>query len=184
METVLKNIIEYADKAHGEQTRKYTPEKYIVHPIRVMETCRRVTNDICVLAAAVLHDVLEDTEVQASEMERFLKTQMNDDLALRTLQLVIDLTDVYVKKDYPKLNRRSRKSKELIRLEKISPDAQTIKYADIIDNSKEIIAHDPDFARVFLFECRTNLKKMDKGNQELYKEALSVVNSSIESLAN
>jgi (p)ppGpp synthase/HD superfamily hydrolase len=183
METVLKNIIEFADNAHGEQKRKYSPDKYIVHPIRVMETCRRVTNDPCILAAALLHDVLEDTEVTASEMERFLKTQMNDDMALRTLQLVIDLTDVYVKKDYPKLNRRSRKSKELIRLEKTSPDAQTIKYADIIDNSKEIVEHDPDFARVFLFECRTNLKKMDKGNQELYKEAINVVNGSIDLLA-
>jgi (p)ppGpp synthase/HD superfamily hydrolase len=183
METVLKNIIEFADNAHGEQKRKYSPDKYIVHPIRVMETCRRVTNDPCILAAALLHDVLEDTDVTASEMERFLKTQMNDDMALRTLQLVIDLTDVYVKKDYPKLNRRSRKSKELIRLEKTSPDAQTIKYADIIDNSKEIVEHDPDFARVFLFECRTNLKKMDKGNQELYKEAINVVNGSIDLLA-
>jgi (p)ppGpp synthase/HD superfamily hydrolase len=180
METILENIIEFADNAHGEQRRKYTPERYIVHPIRVMETCRRVTNDTCILAAAILHDVLEDTEVEHAQLESFLKTQMNDDMALRTLQLVVDLTDVYVKKDYPKLNRRSRKSKELLRLEKTSPDSQTIKYADIIDNSKEIVEHDPDFAKVFLYECRTNLKKMDQGNQELYHEAVNLVNSAIE----
>jgi (p)ppGpp synthase/HD superfamily hydrolase len=180
METILENIIEFADNAHGEQRRKYTPERYIVHPIRVMETCRRVTNDTCILAAAILHDVLEDTEVEHAQLESFLKTQMNDDMALRTLQLVVDLTDVYVKKDYPKLNRRSRKSKELLRLEKTSPDSQTIKYADIIDNSKEIVEHDPDFAKVFLYECRTNLKKMDQGNQELYHEAVNLVNSAIQ----
>ena len=180
MATGLENIIEFATIAHGEQKRKYTPERYIVHPIRVMETCRRVTNDTCILAAALLHDVLEDTKIQTAELESFLKTQMNAGMALRTLQLVIDLTDVYVKKDYPKLNRRSRKSKELLRLEKTSPDSQTIKYADIIDNSKEIIEHDPDFAKVYLFECRTNLKKLNKGNQELYHEALNLVNSLIE----
>ena len=180
MATGLENIIEFATIAHGEQKRKYTPERYIVHPIRVMETCRRFTSDTCILAAALLHDVLEDTKIQTAELESFLKTQMNAGMALRTLQLVIDLTDVYVKKDYPKLNRRSRKSKELLRLEKTSPDSQTIKYADIIDNSKEIIEHDPDFAKVYLFECRTNLKKLNKGNQELYHEALNLVNSLIE----
>lgn len=182
MATVLENIIEFADKAHGEQKRKYTPERYIVHPIRVMETCSRVTNDTCILAAALLHDVLEDTEVKNTELESFLKTQMNDEMALRTLELVVELTDVYVKKDYSKLNRRSRKSKELLRLEKTSPDSQTIKYADIIDNAKEIVEHDPDFAKVYLFECRTNLKKMNKGNQQLYNEALNIINSSIEQL--
>lgn len=180
METVLENIIEFASRAHGEQKRKYTPESYIVHPIRVMETCSRVTNDTCILAAAILHDVLEDTEVKHAELESFLKTQMNDEMALRTLQLVVDLTDLYVKKDYPKLNRRSRKSKELLRLEKTSPDSQTIKYADIIDNCREIVEHDPDFAKVFLYECRTNLEKMDQGNQELYHEAVNLVNSAIE----
>ncbi len=183
MDPLLENIIEFADQAHGKQTRKYTPERYIVHPVRVMETCRRVTDDVCILAAAILHDVLEDTNVKKGELEYYLKSQMNDDMAARTLQLVVDLTDVYVKKEYPKMNRRSRKSKELLRLEKTSPDSQTIKYADIIDNSKEIVEHDPDFAKVFLYECRTNLKKLDKGNPELYKEALDVVNSSIERIA-
>jgi (p)ppGpp synthase/HD superfamily hydrolase len=162
MEKLLQHIIEFADNAHGEQTRKYTPERYIVHPIRVMESCKRVTDDICILAAAILHDVLA--------------------MAMRTVDLVVDLTDVYVKKDYPKLNRRSRKSKELLRLEKTSPDSQTIKYADIIDNTKEIVKQDPDFAKVFLRECRTNLKKLNKGNKELHAEAVNLVDRSIEEL--
>ncbi|MCD6018360.1 MAG: relA 3 [Bacteroidetes bacterium] len=183
MEDLLDKITEYADNAHGEQMRKYTPERYIVHPIRVMKTCRRFTNDICILSAALLHDVLEDTPVQKNELGDFLKSVMPDDMAHRTLDMVIDLTDVFIKKDYPKLNRRARKANELARLENTSPDSQTIKYADIIDNSIEIVNHDPDFARVFLYECRTNLKKLDKGNKELYNEAWALVNGAIESLA-
>lgn len=182
MENILDHIIEFAEKAHGEQKRKYTPDNYIVHPIRVMNICKRVTNDICILSAAVLHDVLEDTSVNETELDDFLKSLMPPDMARRTLQLVVDLTDVYIKKDYPKLNRRTRKAKELERLEKTSPDSQTIKYADIIDNSLEIVKHDPDFARVFLYECRANLQKLNQGNQELYQEATDLVNSAIEEL--
>ncbi|WP_297333190.1 hypothetical protein [Flavobacterium sp.] len=37
-EEILHRIREYADDAHGSQMRKYTPERYIVHPVRVMET--------------------------------------------------------------------------------------------------------------------------------------------------
>jgi (p)ppGpp synthase/HD superfamily hydrolase len=60
-EKILQEIIQFADLAHGKQVRRYTSERYIVHPVRVMETCRQYTNDISVLAAAILHDVLEDT---------------------------------------------------------------------------------------------------------------------------
>jgi guanosine-3',5'-bis(diphosphate) 3'-pyrophosphohydrolase len=182
MDNLLENIIEFADRAHGEQTRKYTPERYIVHPIRVMESCKRVTDDISILAAAILHDVLEDTDVSPHELGSFLHSVFEPMMAERTLHLVVELTDVYVKKDYPKLNRRTRKAKELVRLEQTSPDSQTIKYADIIDNTKEIVKQDPDFANVFLRECRTNLKKLNKGNKELYDEAVNLVNSSLEEL--
>ncbi|MCE3295760.1 MAG: relA 3 [Crocinitomicaceae bacterium] len=182
MDTVLAHITAFAEKAHGEQKRKYTPEKYIVHPIRVMNTCKRVTNDICILAAAILHDVLEDTPVQKNELRDYLLSVMSPQDAQRTLKLVVELTDVFIKKDYPQLNRRARKAKELLRLEKTSPDSQTIKYADIIDNSVEIVKYDPDFARVFLFECRTNLRKLGKGNQQLYREAIEMVNKEIEGL--
>lgn len=182
MESILNTIIAFAEKAHGEQKRKYTPENYIVHPIRVMNICKRVTQDLCILSAAVLHDVLEDTPVQKSELENFLHSVMSSAMALRTLQLVVELTDIFVKKDYPQLNRRTRKAHELLRLEKTSPDSQTIKYADIIDNSLEIVKHDPGFARVFLYECRANLRQLNKGNQELYQEATQLVNSAIEEL--
>jgi guanosine-3',5'-bis(diphosphate) 3'-pyrophosphohydrolase len=182
MENLLQHIIEFADNAHGEQTRKYTPERYIVHPIRVMESCKRVTDDISILAAAILHDVLEDTDVSPHGLGSFLHSVLEPTMAERTLHLVVELTDVYVKKDYPKLNRRTRKAKELVRLEQTSPDSQTIKYADIIDNTKEIVKQDPDFANVFLRECRANLKKLNKGNKALYDEAVNLVNSSLEEL--
>jgi hypothetical protein len=87
-----------------------------------------------------------------------------------------------VKKDYPKMNRRTRKAKEQIRIADTSADAQTIKYADIIDNCNEIVKHDPDFAKVFLYECRANLRVMGKGNADLYNRAVQKVDDAIASM--
>src|SRR6266487_1757727 len=164
METVLEQIKDFADRAHGEQKRKYTPERYIVHPARVMEMCKGYTNDITVLAAALLHDVLEDTPVTKEETKDFLVKVMDIKKADRTVKLIEELTDVFVKSRYPQWNRRKRKSKEEDRLEKTSADSQTIKYADIIDNCVEVVTHDPDFGEKFLAECKALLKKINKGD--------------------
>lgn len=179
MDAALQKITDFADRAHGTQTRKYTPDRYIVHPIRVMNICKKYTSDISMLSAALLHDVLEDTRVQKEDIRQFLSDILTPAQTSKTIQLVVELTDVYVKKNYPHLNRKSRKSKELERLTRTSAESQTIKYADIIDNSVEIAIQDPDFALVYLTECRTILKHLTKGNPELHKEAVKVVEDSI-----
>jgi uncharacterized protein with gpF-like domain len=67
-------------------------------------------------------------------------------------------------------------------MENTSAEAQTIKYADIIDNASEIVEHDPDFAPVFLRECKALVKKMEKGNKELREKAIQVVEEERERL--
>lgn len=180
MNPTLEKVKRFAEEAHGEQRRKYSDERYILHPIRVMEMCEQYTDDDAMLAAALLHDVLEDTSVDEKQMRDFLHTIMSPEMAERTLEMVIELTDVYTKKKYPGLNRRSRKSKEAERLSKVSGDAQTIKYADIIDNTTNIFVHDPDFAVVFIQEGRAVLKRMMQGEAELHDRALKVVEDCLE----
>ncbi|WP_159799147.1 HD domain-containing protein [Flavobacterium sp. MK4S-17] len=182
MEDILKKVLDFADSAHDGQKRKYTSEKYIVHPVRVMQTCREYTDSLPVLAAALLHDVLEDTAVESGELLEFLKTVMDAEKAWKTLKLVEELTDEYVKSAYPQWNRDTRKGMELKRIAKTSANAQTIKYADIIDNSLEIAVHDPAFARRYFKECRDILKQAGKGNNELYKKAIKTVNEGLSAL--
>jgi guanosine-3',5'-bis(diphosphate) 3'-pyrophosphohydrolase len=182
MDEVLSKIKDFADRSHGEQMRKYTPDRYIVHPVRVMELCHQYNDDISVLAAALLHDVLEDTAVSRQEIKNFLSGLMNHAEVEKTLKLVEELTDVYVKADYPKLNRRMRKAKEMARLENTSAEAQTIKYADIIDNAREIVSHDANFGEVFIRECSALLKKIDKGNKQLYTMAEATLKRAFEEL--
>jgi (p)ppGpp synthase/HD superfamily hydrolase len=176
---ILEKIKVFADNAHGDQMRKYSNERYIVHPVRVMEICEQYTKDLTVLAAALLHDVLEDTAVGKRELGNFLSGIMEEAQASRTLELVDQLTDVFIKADYPALNRRARRSREAERLSKVSPDAQTIKYADIIDNTMDIAKDETDFALTYLRECQQLLQSISDGNPHLYERAVNTVNESL-----
>jgi (p)ppGpp synthase/HD superfamily hydrolase len=173
--STLQKIRDFAERSHGDQMRKFSPEPYIEHPVRVMQTCAEHTNDVCILSAALLHDVLEDTEVSSEELLAYLQKELGEKHAARTFQIVEELTDVYVKKNYPQWNRRKRKQKETIRLEKVSEAAQTIKYADIIDNSLTIVGAEPDFRKKYLQECRALLLVLKKGSPSLHERATTVV---------
>lgn len=179
MEDILNKVKEFADQAHGEQKRKYTGERYIVHPVRVMNICRQYTDNPVVLSAALLHDVLEDTPVGKDNLYRFVENIMGAEASARVVDLVVALTDVYVKEKFPLLNRKRRKKKESERLAMIPADAQTIKYADIIDNTMDITHNDPDFAPFYLRECRSILTGMKDGNPELLKRAIESVEGNL-----
>lgn len=179
---ILKTVTVFADDAHGHQLRRYSEDRYIVHPLRVMEKCRTVNTSIAILASAILHDVLEDTAVTPSQLHSFLLTVMNAGDAARTLELVVDLTDVYVHNAFPEMNRAKRKEMERQRLTSIASDAQTIKYADILDNAEDIFNNDRNFAPRFLNEGILTLAAMTKGNQQLRTEAIAFVESCIQLL--
>ena len=182
MEQILEPVRLFAINAHAGQVRKYADEPYVTHPIRVMQTCMSYSSEIPVLSAALLHDVIEDTELTRNEIFDFLSGIMDKHMAHRTVQLVEQLTNVYVKENFPQWNRKKRKKEEVKRLSKISADAQTIKYADIIDNCNEIIHHDMDFAHRYLHECRDTLQAINRGNSVLYIRALETVNTGIREL--
>lgn len=179
---MLEIVKEYATKAHGNQQRKFSPEPFIQHPVRVMEVCRRYTGKQPVLAAALLHDVLEDTPVTQQELHQFLLGVMAEEEASETTLLVVELTDVFTKAAHPQWNRKQRKKKEAERIRTTSGDSQTVKYADIIDNCREIVNQDPDFAGVFLRECRDLLRVIQKGEQALYREAVETVHAGLQQL--
>lgn len=176
---VLKKIEAFANNAHGSQTRKYTADPYIVHPVRVMEKCQTVTSDLAVLAAAILHDVLEDTPTSKKEIEQFLLTVLSPEEAYRAVKYVEELTDIFTRENFPKLNRRVRKQREAERLALVSPDAQTVKYADILDNT-DVTFNDPDFARTYLREARHLLVVMTRGNDLLRQQAFNRVEECIQ----
>ena len=160
-------ILEFADQAHRCQTRKYTGEEYIQHPIAVALAVRKqFPDDSSMVCAALLHDVLEDTDVDHAQLRVFLHQQCNSLAAERILKLVVELTDVYTNEDFEYLNRAQRKLREADRLSFVSYDAQCIKRADIEDNSLTINNHDPKFAAVFNSEKALLLSLMQRKENE------------------
>ena len=60
---MLTKAIFFATKAHEGQMRKMTNTPYILHPIEVASIIATITDDQDIMAAGVLHDVIEDCGV-------------------------------------------------------------------------------------------------------------------------
>lgn len=67
MENIFENAVVFALKAHKGQTRK-DGGLFILHPLEDAAIVGTMTNDMEVLAAAVLHDTVEDTPVTADDI--------------------------------------------------------------------------------------------------------------------
>ena len=69
---MIEDAIAFALEAHHGAMRKGGGLPYIVHPLETMEIVSHLTSDPEVLAAAVLHDVIEDTSFGYEDLkERF-----------------------------------------------------------------------------------------------------------------
>lgn len=162
-----KDALEFATRAHGDQQRKYTEEPYVEHLKRVAETVRSVPHTPEMISAAYLHDVVEDTPVTLDEVKEKFGEKVSS--------LVHELTDEYMKSNYPHLNRRRRKEKEVERQAGMSAEAKTIKLADVIDNTMDIVRNDRNFARKYVPEMEALTSVLKEGDPKLYQRAVSEV---------
>lgn len=171
MELGDMNIVQkaqvYAMAAHAsvKQLRKYTNEPYIVHPGEVASMVACVpgaTQEM--VAAAWLHDVIEDTGCT------FTDVHMAFGIDITTL--VGWLTDVSKPEDG---NRAHRKAIDREHTARAPAEAQTIKLADLISNSRSIMEHDPAFAVVYLAEKRLLLEVLTKGDPCLHARATEMI---------
>ena len=164
---IVRKAQVYAMAAHAAvgQKRKYTGEPYIVHPAEVASIVASVpgsTPDM--VAAAWLHDVVEDTGCT------FTDIHMAFGIDIATL--VGWLTDVSKPEDG---KRAVRKAIDRAHTAQAPAEAQTIKLADLISNSKSIVQHDPGFAKTYLEEKRLLLEVLTKGDPGLHAQASTYV---------
>lgn len=158
---MLDRAIEFATRAHKGQYRKYTHDPYITHPLAVMEIVRGVpghTEEM--LVAAVLHDVVEDTDVSLMQIEEEFGNVVSD--------LVLHLTDISTPEDG---NRLKRKRKDAEWYAQGSAQAQTIKVADFIDNTRDIAQHAPRFWEIYKMEKLYALDLLQEADTDLWHQA-------------
>lgn len=161
--------IQVAFAAHDGQTRKYTGEPYICHPIRVYGILRRfgLTSEV-LLAAALLHDVIEDTDLGFDDIA--------EQVGLDVANLVEEVTDEYTKEKYPSENRAWRKRREAFRLASASKQAMLIKLADLIDNTTSMDPSD-DFVDVYAREKDAVLEAISCAHHDLADAARDALNA-------
>lgn len=161
------NVLAFVVLKHENQVRKYTGEPYHFH----LQSVAKMADERCKFGYEIglCHDLLEDTDCTAGELSGALSRfgYSHDEVVLITA-CVIELTDVYTHETFPQLNRAARKSLESKRLHKISYEAQTVKYCDLIDNTSSIVQHDKGFAVKYLQEKASILSGMNKGNPAMF----------------
>ena len=158
-----RRALEFAIRHHAGQVRKYTGEPYIYHPIAVAEIVTSVGHTDEMVAAALLHDVVEDTDATLDDVER--------EFGPEVAALVEMVTDVSRPEDG---NRAARKAIDRDHLAKASYEAKTIKLADLIHNTQSIGIHDPKFARTYLAEKRALLEVLGDGDFVLFQQASEI----------
>lgn len=139
----------FATKWHGSQVRN------IEHCREIVEILKGVPHTDDMLAAAWLHDVLEDTECSSQTIYR--------EFGFNVVSMVIALTDCHKSIG----NRAMRKGIDRRRLGRSSAEVQTIKLADLIS----IVEHDPKY----LAEARMLLDVLVKGDESLRERLFEII---------
>ena len=75
---MIQQAARFAAKAHEGKMRKGSEIPYIVHPLETAVIVSRMTEDPELISAALLHDVLEDTEVTFEELSELFGKRVAD----------------------------------------------------------------------------------------------------------
>lgn len=160
----------YARGAHDAagNVRTYTGEPYWHHTEEVHDLISRQCLTYFryhdeMLQAAYLHDVVEDANISLS--------QITETFGSEVARIVEEVTNVFTdSKLYG--NRATRKRMEAERLAACSSEAQTIKVADLISNTKSIVQHDKGLAVTYLKEKEYLLSMLTKADRGLHNMAV------------
>jgi len=174
--TPVEQLAIWVAQKHSGQLIKKTNEPYFNHLISVAEMAGKFTT--WGYEIGLCHDLLEDTPTTKDDFfNALISFNYDTDRAHYITDCVLELTDVFTSKAYPDTNKHSRKLQETLRLCQISAAAQTVKYADLAYNIKWVLTHDPKHAKDYLERKRKLLLGMNKGNRELQREVLALIDA-------
>ncbi|MCW8935202.1 MAG: HD domain-containing protein [Gammaproteobacteria bacterium] len=173
MSELIKKARKFATSEHQRigHVRKYTKQPYQTHLHEVAKLVSTVTDDEEVIAAAWLHDTVEDTPATLGDIEKSFGRSVAD--------LVEELTDISKPSDG---NRAARKEIDRQHLATASSRAKTIKLADLIHNCTDIVKNDKKFAITYMSEMYALLNILVGGDSNLLKQAEQLLIKSSEDL--
>ena len=129
--SLMDRAIVFATRAHSGTYRKGTKIPYIVHPIEAAAIVSTMTDDPDMIAAAVLHDVVEDTDATLEEIRFFFNERIAD---------LVEAESEDKRKDLPPQETwmiRKMETLEFLRNE-ADRDAKILALADKLSNMRAI----------------------------------------------
>ncbi|HAC40466.1 MAG TPA: bifunctional (p)ppGpp synthetase/guanosine-3',5'-bis(diphosphate) 3'-pyrophosphohydrolase [Rikenellaceae bacterium] len=127
---LLDRAIIFAVQAHAGTERRGKGFPYIVHPMEAMEIVATITPDQELLAAAALHDTVEDTDVTVEE----IRAQFGDRIASLVAAESDEMPEGVSEED----SWHARKKAAIDRLAAASHDAKIVALGDKLSNMRAI----------------------------------------------
>ena len=127
---LLDRAIVFAVRAHTGTERRGKGYPYIVHPMEAVEIVATMTSDQELLAAAALHDTVEDTDVTVEQ----IRVEFGD----RVAALVASESDTFEEGVSEEDSWHARKQAAIDRLAKASHDAKIVALGDKLSNMRAI----------------------------------------------
>lgn len=127
---LLDRAIIFAVKAHHNTERRGKGFPYIVHPMEAVEIVSTITPDQELLAAAALHDTIEDTDITYD--------QLREAFGERVANLVHDESDQFTEGISEEDSWHDRKQAAIDRLAAASHDAKIVAMGDKLSNMRAI----------------------------------------------
>ena len=126
----LDRAIIFAVNAHHDSERRGKGFPYIVHPLEAVEIVATITPDQELLAAAALHDTIEDTNVTVDDLRR----EFGD----RVADLVYAESDRFAEGVSEEDSWHERKQAAITRLRNAPRDAKIVALGDKLSNMRAI----------------------------------------------
>ncbi len=127
---LVDKAIVFATNAHHGTERRGKGFPYIVHPLEALSIVATMTSEPDLLAAAVLHDTIEDTEVTFE--------QIKEEFGEHVAWLVSNETDVKTNSNGEKLPWKERKERDMINLLNSTREVKIVAMGDKLSNMRAI----------------------------------------------
>lgn len=174
-EDLARRAQAFAREAHKGQLRRNSKLPYHTHPEAVAAIVAAAGLPEEAVAAAHLHDVLEDTPTPYSELAGLFGRRVAD--------LVVEVTKPYKDKNRPKPERMVMAREHYA---KASYLGKSIKLADVIHNVgslHQLPVHDREFVDHFLSVCWALVPQLKGGDLKLWIRAMETLRKAQQGVA-
>lgn len=161
----LDRALEFAIKAHSGIERRGKGFPYIVHPLEAVSIVATFTSDQELLAAAALHDVVEDTDYTEEDIKK--------EFGERVAHLVSAETDLVVEGKSESDSWKERKQFAIYRLAKLDRDAKIVSIGDKLSNARAMLQDYEEMGEELWNKFHVNDPKLHKWHYEGLRDSFA-----------